>query len=116
MARVVTLIIGADGTTRHLVDQDSERFAAQIGPKTETRRASHVESWADLSTNARAWLNAQGYCIDCCGGRSINPNDFWADLLPVGGPVLGPYTHYPLAIAAEIAWLQEHNLPYANVP
>jgi len=38
-------------------------------------------------------------------------NHFWADLLPVGGPVLGPFKLHDDAIAAEIAWLQAHNFP-----
>lgn len=109
----VEVVISPDGTARHLVDATSESIAGKIGPKIATARASHVESFNDLSTQARAWLQAAGFCVDCCGARSINPNDFWADLLPVGGPVLGPFSEYAAAIDAEVAWLQEHNLPDA---
>ena len=31
---------------------------------------------------------------------------WWADLSPVGGPRLGPFTQRSLALAAEEAWLE----------
>jgi hypothetical protein len=46
------------------------------------RRASHVEPGED--------------------GR------WWADLAPQGGPRLGPYVVRSEAVAAELAWLDEH--------
>jgi len=33
---------------------------------------------------------------------------WWADLNPVDGPRLGPHAHRSAALAAEVAWLQEH--------
>ena len=33
-----------------------------------------------------------------------------ADMSPVGGPVLGPFVLRSTALAAEVAWLQEHRL------
>ena len=33
---------------------------------------------------------------------------WWADLAPVKGPVLGPFTHRSEAVAAEIEWLAMH--------
>jgi hypothetical protein len=38
-------------------------------------------------------------------------NHFWADMLPSGGGVLGPFKNYEDANAAEIKYLQELNLP-----
>ena len=35
---------------------------------------------------------------------------WWADMSPVGGPSLGPYPHRSEALAAEIAWLEQHFL------
>lgn len=110
--RPVVLVIEPDGTTRHLVDKDSERFGSKIGPKLGTARASHVESWGDLSNEARTWLTAQGCSI--AGVPGVDLNVFWADMMPVGGPVLGPFNRYEMAISAEIAWLHEHELPYAK--
>ena len=31
-----------------------------------------------------------------------------ADLRPLTGPVLGPFAHRSQALAAEVAWLEEH--------
>jgi hypothetical protein len=33
---------------------------------------------------------------------------WWADLTPVAGPVLGPFPQRSLALAAERAWLEQH--------
>lgn len=105
-SKAISLVVDSDGTTRHLVDPVSERFGTRIGPKISTRRASHVESWADLSDEARAWFSEYRKWW-----MTTDPNYFWVDLLPVDGPVLGPFAVYAQAIAAEIKWLQDHNLP-----
>ena len=36
---------------------------------------------------------------------------WWADLAPVNGPRLGPFTQRSQALNAEIDWLQAHQLP-----
>ena len=49
--------------------------------------------------------------LDIRRGSYVEPNEsgcWTADLGPVGGPVLGPFEHRCSALAAEIAWLQEH--------
>lgn len=33
---------------------------------------------------------------------------WWADLSPVGGPVLGAFDHRSEALAAEAKWLEDH--------
>ena len=111
MSKQIALVIEPDGATRHLVDEVSERLGNMIGPKLSTRRASHVESWGDLSKEAQVWVLGDG--VDDAEAH-VDVNDFWADLLPVGGPVLGPFPLYSEAIDAEITWLQEHNLPTAE--
>lgn len=108
-AKYVTIVVEPSGNARHLVDAEAETIGEMLGPKIATQRASHVESWHDLSDRARAWLQEQGWDYD--GHRKIDLNAFWADLLPVGGPVLGPFERYPDAISAEVAWLSEHDLP-----
>lgn len=37
-------------------------------------------------------------------------NNWWADLSPINGPVLGPFSMRNDALNAEIAWLHEHIL------
>jgi hypothetical protein len=39
---------------------------------------------------------------------------WWADLKPVGGPVLGPYPRRSEALAAEQSWLECYWLPVAG--
>lgn len=49
-------------------------------------RASHVEPW------------------------DADPMQWGADLSPVGGPMLGPFTTRRAALDAEVAWLNANNL------
>jgi len=57
-------------------------------------------------------LNLRGLgAPDIQRGSHVEPNadGLWsADLSPVGGPQLGPFDKRSDAIAAEVAWLQEH--------
>ena len=85
----VDLFFGADGAARAIYtdDVDLRGLAAALGTAS-IDRASHVEpdhAWSDRS--------------------SIN---WWADMSPSGGPLLGPFDRRSDALAAEVAWLQEH--------
>lgn len=71
------LLIEVSGHVRCVYSEDIE--LGQLG-QLSIRRGSHVEPTAD--------------------GR------WTADLSPVNGPVLGPFTMRTEALAAEIAWLQ----------
>ena len=47
----------------------------------------------------------------------VEPDDdgqWFADLSPVGGPVLGPFPRRSDALAAEVAWLKRHWLEAAS--
>ena len=47
-------------------------------------------------------------------GSWVEPDPFgqwWTDLGPVNGPVLGPYPHRGQALTAEEQWLAAHWLP-----
>jgi len=106
----VELIIEPDGHTRHLIDPHSERIGEAVGPKVQTFRNSHVESWNDLTVAARgSVLSPEGYE----GGSNsvIDPNWFWADMTPVDGPVLGPFDNHETALEHERIWLRKHNIP-----
>jgi hypothetical protein len=73
------LTVDPGGAVRCLYDEAIDLSA--LGSLT-IARASHVEPDAD--------------------GR------WWADLLPVNGPTLGPFNARSLALAAERAWLEAH--------
>lgn len=77
----MNLFIRPDGTLQAIYDETLD--LGEIGA-VNIRRASHVEPVAN------------------------SPGRWEADLSPVGGPVLGPFTKRNEALAAEIAWLEEH--------
>ena len=78
----LTLTITPAGV-QSIYDDAHRDIYDQLGAAS-IRRASHVEP------------NAQG--------------DWEADLSPVGGPTLGPFVKRADALAAEVAWLNEHHL------
>lgn len=76
----MNLYVRPDGTLQAIYD---DALNLQKIGDAAIHRASHVEPAAGL------------------------PNQWTADLTPVGGPVLGPFTTRRAALAAEIAWLDE---------
>jgi hypothetical protein len=76
MSGTIELVINANGSARCVYAEDLDLTA--LGPLSITR-ASHVEP-------------------DCCG-------QWLADLSPVGGPILGPFSKRGQALNAEQAWL-----------
>ena len=72
------LVVGVDGGVKCIYDEALDLRA--LG-KLQITRASHVEP------------DAEGY--------------WWADMAPVGGPVLGPFRSRTEAIQAERGWLAE---------
>jgi len=79
------LIIESRGTVRCVYGEDID--LSQLG-RLSIQRGSHVEP---------------------------TPDGQWtADLSPVNGPLLGPYTTRTEALAAEVAWLQDHWLSPVN--
>ena len=76
MTSEMELVVGLDGVARCIYDEALD--LREIGTLKITR-ASHVEP------------DAEG-----C---------WWADMGPVGGPMLGPFTSRSEALAAERGWL-----------
>lgn len=70
------LVVDAGGSVRCIYGEELD--LRELG-KLQITRASHVEP------------DAEGY--------------WWADMGPVGGPVLGPYSSRSAALAAEKGWL-----------
>lgn len=124
------IIIPRDGIT-----DGSQRVRAIYSPavatmlgalgETDMRRASHVEPGVELSDAALQWLlqhkaatedtqhHAQKLCwrMWTINGTCRVVDKWWADLLPVDGPVLGPFDTNTEALEAEVVWLKEHNIP-----
>jgi hypothetical protein len=76
MTSDMELVVRADGVARCIYDEGID--LREIG-KLQITRASHVEP------------DAEGY--------------WWADMGPVGGPMLGPFTSRSEALGAERGWL-----------
>ena len=65
-------------------------------------------------------LYTEALDLDQLGSPSITPHishvdpdengQWWADLEPVDGPVLGPFAKKSDAIRAEVEWIEEHVL------
>lgn len=81
------LYINTQGLIRAIYD---ESLAFQCLGSVQIQRASHVE--AD------------------------NTGNWWADLAPSGGPILGPFPLRSTALDAEQQWLTQHVLASANDP
>jgi len=82
MAKEVKIII-KDGEIRFIHDDDLTNLMEQ--GIAHTKRASHVEPDDD--------------------------NFWWADLSPVNGPKLGPFIHRKEALAAEVSWINNNQIP-----
>jgi len=76
MSEEMELVVGADGGVKCIYDETLD--LRELGRLTITR-ASHVEPDSD--------------------------GNWWADMGPSGGPVLGPFGSRSEALAAERGWL-----------
>ena len=98
------------------------------------RRASHVEPASGIRDVARDWF--QAFMLAASpeavarykaleGHKRITYHDglishidgreqWYADLTPVNGPVLGPFDSKQLGLDAEVAWLRENGIPLAE--
>jgi len=135
MAKKHKIVFPRDGIAtgeaqpRALYTPLTDRLIGCLGEKT-TQRASHVEPTSELSAAARDWIKThaaeEGYditvndepgklrLVDDQYMYAIWANAWWADLTPVGGPVLGPLDTRESALDAEETWLHAHNIPYCR--
>ena len=74
--------ISPAGELRYIWSDDLGRLLLPLQGVRQISRASHVEPTDD--------------------------GNWTADMGPVGGPVLGPYSYRQDALAAETAWLQQN--------
>ena len=77
----------------------------------ELRRASHVEPTRELSAEARKWLlDKFEKTIDNLSSAVPDPMLWWADMLPMNGPILGPFATRSEALEAESVWIDDHGI------
>jgi hypothetical protein len=99
-----------DGTARTLYGEEIN--LAELGV-VEIRRASHVEPTKELSEGAYAWLLDKYETITdhlAAADEVRNRQKWWADMLPMNGPVLGPFDTRSEALEAERVWIDEHGI------
>lgn len=102
------LIISKEGLVRAICTDQTLSFLQQVSNNDiEVKRASHVEWSTGIRADASKWLIANR--ADCAAGEI--PAGWWADLLPSGGPVLGPFDTHAQAIEVELRWLSENQIP-----
>lgn len=111
-----TVVISPSGEVRALYSPLTAQIAKAMGGPVTTRRASHVESTADLSPQARETIARQRNLPATYDLDVFFAERWWADMTPVNGPVLGPYDTREKALDDEKVWLEEHNIPVAATP
>jgi hypothetical protein len=72
--------------------------------KAGTIRCLYKDELSELLDAGRATVRRASHVEPAEGGWT-------ADMSPVGGPVLGPYRLRGEALAAEVRWLEAHNIP-----
>ena len=102
------IIFNPSGSARTIYGEEID--LTQLGT-VELRRASHVEPTTELTSKARAWLFDKYEELDNhLASAAPDKCYWWADMLPMNGPVLGPFDTRSQALVAEVAWLEEHGL------
>lgn len=132
----ITIFVSKSGEVRHVHSTEAAKITGDLPGERSLRRASKVEPTAELSDEAIAWL---AVCdpeprvafvtwrpsmiptAETCGRLrdtlvEIYPDRWWADLLPSGGPILGPFGTNQEALQAELDWLDAHQVPTVTTP
>lgn len=121
-----TVVVGKDGSLRGIYSPLVASLAQSIG-QPDVRRASHVDPTGDLSQEALAYIyNRVGDgnkfvdympASDVYLSRPEAAGLWWADMLPVGHGVLGPWSpaDRDKALAAEVAFLQANHIPTGDL-
>jgi len=96
------IILSPSGNVRSVFSEPARKLLEAVG-EVKIRRASHVDVPGDLRPAAIAALEAAGV--------PIVHNQWYVDLAPSGGPVLGPFPVRDDALAAELKWLEDNHCP-----
>ena len=99
----------SDGRARTIYGEEID--LSELGV-VELRRASHVEPTRELSAEARKWLRDKfERTVDNITPSVPDPPPrWWADMLPMNGPVLGPFDTRSEALAAERVWIDDRGI------
>lgn len=104
----LVIVIDPMGYARHL-NHESTPGLQRLGPVRAIYRNSHVEPYDCLDDEGKKQLMKEhGFYNTLLFAMEHN---WFADMRPVEGPILGPYDDRPTALQAEIDWLEAHNLP-----
>ncbi len=114
----VRVLISPAGEVRTIHSDDFTPRLRQLG-KVTVRRATHVEVYADLSIEAKAYLRDIRQ-LDYAACTATDP--WFADMSAVctpdeyksGGAVLGPFPTRDAALAAEVDALWSQHCPVAG--
>ena len=115
MKKRVQLVVDLNGRIRHLLEDDCA-VVRNISEVERITRNSYVETWDSLGEGARRKLRLQHVVAD---GKIVGHDlplaeAWWADMGPVDGPVLGPFSSRDQALAAELEWLRQKGLPVVD--
>ena len=94
-----------DTDVRGIYSELTDKIVGELGTKS-TSRASHVEPTAELSEAALKYLRDNGTPEEW-----LKRDLWWADMIPSGGPVLGPFAQRDEALAHEVHWLNRKGIP-----
>jgi hypothetical protein len=104
----VEIRFSKDGSARAIYGEEID--LEELGV-VKLRRASRVEPTSELSDSAREWLyGALEELSDHMTAAKPKKSLWWADMIPMNGPVLGPFNTRSAALKAEVMWLNEHGL------
>lgn len=127
------MLIKPNGEVRTIHSDEVMPILEKLGNVT-MKRASHVEPAGGIRPEAAAWLrnfynSAGGEAIAALNRLQTHKRIRWqegvithidgreqwyADLLPVEGPVLGPFDHKQEALDEEAKWLAANGFPLAG--
>jgi len=95
------LLISKNGEITTVYSPKVAAVLSQLGDIT-IKRASHVEPGAGLALNAKAAL------VNANRWSDKSHVEWFADLTPIHGPILGPFVDNAAAVAAEVEYINTH--------
>jgi len=95
------LSIRKGGAVYAICSEESVKLLETLG-NISIKRASHVEPGSGLTSDAKSYLHRMH--IDANNFQ----NKWFANLLPIAGPVLGPFNTRTEAVTAELNYIDKN--------